>query len=58
MVRDGSKQVARMGGFFSRPYPLWKETAYLRSPATVTMQRKIKEIFDPKAILNPGKLCF
>jgi FAD/FMN-containing dehydrogenase len=58
MAREGSEQISGMGGFFSRPYPLWKETAYRHSPATVTMQRKIKGIFDPKAILNPGKLCF
>jgi hypothetical protein len=58
MVQAGSTDIGRRGGFFSRPYPLWKEAAYRNSPATKAMQRKIKEIFDPKAILNPGKLCF
>jgi len=54
----GSKKLAGMGGFFSRPYPAWKDTAYHNAAGTLTMQRKIKEIFDPNGILNPGKLCF
>jgi FAD/FMN-containing dehydrogenase len=58
LAQDGAEKIAKMGGFFSRPYPLWRKTAYRRAPATATMQKRIKEIFDPKAILNPGKLCF
>ena len=50
--------AAGMGGFFSRPYGAWKDPAYQRAAGTLTMQRKIKEIFDPNGILNPGKLCF
>ncbi len=50
--------LAGMGGFFSRPYPAWKDTAYRRAAGTLAMQRKIKDIFDPNGILNPGKLCF
>ncbi len=58
IVREGAEAAARLGGFFSRPYLAWKQTAYRRSPAAVAMQKKIKKIFDPKGILNPGKLCF
>jgi FAD/FMN-containing dehydrogenase len=58
IVQAGSAEIGRLGGFFSRPYPLWKEAAYRHAPATVAMQKKIKDIFDPKGILNPGKLCF
>ena len=46
------------GAFFSRPYPGWVDVAYRRSPDTAAMQKKIKHIFDPNWILNPGKLCF
>ena len=46
------------GAFFSRPYPGWADVAYRRSPDTVAMQKKVKDIFDPNRILNPGKLCF
>ncbi len=58
MVREGAEVAAQRGGFFSRPYPPWRQTAYRHAPATMAMQKKIKNIFDPKGILNPGKLCF
>ena len=58
MVSISSEEMARLGGFFSRPYGPWKETAYRRAAGTLVMQRKVKQIFDPKEILNPGKLCF
>jgi hypothetical protein len=52
------RTIAAQGGFFSRPYPAWKDIAYARAAGTAAMQKKIKEIFDPKAIMNPGKMCF
>jgi hypothetical protein len=58
LVSTGSEDMAKMGGFFSRPYGSWKDTAYPRAAGTLVMQQKIKQIFDPKGILNPGKLCF
>ncbi len=58
IVSAGSEEIAKMGGFFSRPYGAWKDTAYRHAAGTLTMQKKIKKIFDPNEILNPGKLCF
>jgi len=58
LVSAGSEKLAGMGGFFSRPYPAWKDSAYRNAAGTLAVQRKIKEIFDPNGILNPGKLCF
>jgi len=51
-------RLEEAGAFFSRPYPPWIDVAYRRSPDTTAMQKKIKDIFDPNWILNPGKLCF
>ena len=52
---DGLEEA---GAFFSAPYPGWADVAYRRSPDTAAMQKKVKDIFDPNWILNPGKLCF
>jgi hypothetical protein len=51
---QGSRVLADMGGFFSRPYGPWKDVAYDRAPETRSIQRQIKKIFDPNEILNPG----
>jgi FAD/FMN-containing dehydrogenase len=59
MVEDGSEVLAGRGAFFSRPYGSWARVAYAREDAQVMIgQRKLKDIFDPNGILNPGKLCF
>lgn len=58
LIDAAVEKFAGMGGFFSRPYPAWKDVAYHNAADTIGMQKKIKEIFDPAGILNPGKLCF
>jgi FAD/FMN-containing dehydrogenase len=50
--------IAARGGFFSRPYSGWQDIAYAHAVSTASWQKKIKGIFDPKVIMNPGKLCF
>ena len=47
------------GAFFNRPYGIWAKEAYKRqSEQTITALKKVKQIFDPNNILNPGVLCF
>jgi hypothetical protein len=58
VVSDVADKMEARGAFFSRPYPEWIDVAYRHSSDTVDMQKKIKDIFDPNWILNPGKLCF
>ena len=55
---SASRTCVEMGGFFSRPYGPWAKMAYEKCPDTVSALRKVKNIFDPNGILNPGKLCF
>lgn len=57
-VTDGSKTLASNGAFFSRPYGPWKDFAYGPDPENVAAFRKVKNVWDPNNILNPGKLCF
>jgi len=70
--RSNSKELARMqdvyqkasaemnnqGAYFSRPYGIWSEMAFNRDARSTEAIKKIKGIFDPNNILNPGKLCF
>jgi hypothetical protein len=58
LVTEGAVDLANMGAFFSRPYGTWAKTAYSRAAETNILQRKIKKIFDPNNVLNPGRLCF
>jgi FAD/FMN-containing dehydrogenase len=46
------------GAFFSRPYGESAGVILNRDAATVAVLNKLKKIFDPNNVLNPGKLCF
>jgi len=50
--------LAAAGGFFSRPYGHWAGLAYRLDAQIVPYLRKVKALFDPKGVLNPGRLCF
>ena len=46
------------GAFFSRPYPDWAQVVYDRYGEVAGAARKVKGIFDPNDVMNPGKLCY
>ncbi|MFW9939564.1 MAG: FAD-binding oxidoreductase [Candidatus Thorarchaeota archaeon] len=47
------------GAFFNRPYGLWAKEVFKRhKDSTQIALKKVKKIFDPNHILNPGVLCF
>ena len=46
------------GAFFSRPYGETARYILNKDAATVEMLKRVKTIFDPDNMMNPGKLCF
>ncbi len=58
MFFEASRELMAGGAFFSRPYGPWASMVYGEYGEGVAALRKLKDIFDPKYILNPGKLCF
>lgn len=58
LVIEGSKALMAQGAFFSRPYGSWADMVYGTDEQTTAVLKKIKGIFDPNNIMNPGKLCF
>jgi hypothetical protein len=54
-----SIDLMNSGAFFNRPYGLWAKDVYQRhEDSTERALKKVKKIFDPNNVLNPGVLCF
>ena len=53
-----SRRLFKQGAFFSRPYGIWADLVYNRNVRNTIVTQKVKEIFDPNNVMNPGKLCF
>jgi FAD/FMN-containing dehydrogenase len=58
LFRDASYRLFRQGAYFSRPYGMWADMVFNADGGTMNAIRKIKAIFDPHNVMNPGKLCF
>jgi FAD/FMN-containing dehydrogenase len=58
LFRETSHRLFRQGAYFSRPYGIWADMVYNADARTTIVTRKIKNIFDPNNVMNPGKLCF
>lgn len=58
LYTQASEALMNAGAFFSRPYATLANIVYQRNGETATALKKVKSIFDPNNIMNPGKLCF
>lgn len=58
LFRDASHRLFKQKAYFSRPYGIWANMVYNADARTMIVTRKMKEIFDPNNVMNPGKLCF
>jgi hypothetical protein len=55
---QASQELIRQGAYFSRPYGAWAPLVYGRDADAARVLKIVKQIVDPKNVLNPGKLCF
>jgi len=54
-----SRNLMDNGAFFNRPYGFWAKEIFERhSDQTLVALKKVKKIFDPNNILNPGVLYY
>jgi len=53
---DACQALMAKGAFFSRPYYPWTDLVYRRDAGTTFALKKVKGIFDPNNIMNPGKI--
>jgi FAD/FMN-containing dehydrogenase len=55
---EAAKLLLDQGAFFSRPYGELANMVYERAASYTSVLKKVKNIFDPNNIMNPGNLCF
>jgi FAD/FMN-containing dehydrogenase len=56
--RDAALALLNQGAFFSRPYGELAAMMYERASGYTIVLKRLKKVFDPKNIMNPGNLCF
>jgi hypothetical protein len=58
LYRDAAIALLNEGAFFTRPYGQLAPILYERAASYTMVLRRLKKVFDPKNIMNPGNLCF
>jgi FAD/FMN-containing dehydrogenase len=58
LYTKASRDLQNQGAYFSRPYGAWSALAYGKDAHSALLLKKVKQIFDPNGVMNPGKLCF
>lgn len=58
LYRDAAITMLNEGAFFTRPYGELAPIIYDRAANYTMTLKRVKKLFDPKNIMNPGNLCF
>lgn len=58
LYMDAARALVAEGALFTRPYGDLAPMVYERAASYVSGLKRVKKIFDPNNIMNPGNLCF
>ena len=58
LYRNAALALLNQGAFFTRPYGELASMVYERASGYTMALKRLKKVFDPKNIMNPGNLCF
>lgn len=56
LFTKASEEFSEMGAYFLRPYGIWSKLQMNKDAQSYNLLKKLKGIFDPNNIMNPGKL--
>jgi hypothetical protein len=57
LYRNAALSLMNQGAFFTRPYGELASMVYERASGYTMALKRVKKVFDPKNIMNPGNLC-
>ena len=58
LYRETFEALHSAGAYFTRPYGDMAPRLYDREASYTIALKKVKDLFDPNHIMNPGNLCF
>ena len=58
LIENAAEALLNRGALFTRPYGALSDLVYRKTADYTAMLKKVKAMFDPNNILNPGNLCF
>jgi len=58
LCHEAAQVLLNEGALFTRPYGELAKLVYQRAAGYATALRRVKRVFDPQNVMNPGNLCF
>jgi hypothetical protein len=58
LASEATKSLFDQGALFTRPYGELAKLVYDRAKGYTATLKRVKKLFDPNNIMNPGNLCF